>query len=132
MIFDSGPADADTAPPLDGGADAAPDTPPSVSVRATGALHSGRISHTTTLLPSGRVIVIGGETLARERLSDVEEYDPATGEWTVVATMTTPRANHSATLLPDGRVLVVGGGANSDNGLPTGEEIGRASCRERV
>jgi len=108
---DGGASDADVA---DAGARI------TVDVAPTGALHVARLGHTATRLPDGRVIVVGGETLARAPLGSIEEYDPATGEFVEVASLATPRANHTATLLADGRVVVVGGGPSTGNGLPAG------------
>lgn len=63
----------------------------------------------TTLLPSGRVLVAGGGYEAR-----AEIYDPASGTMTWTGAMQTPRTAHTATLLANGKVLVAGG----DNAMP--------------
>ena len=67
-----------------------------------------RQSHTMTLLPTGKVLVAGGNgpggPLARSEL-----YDPNTGQWTTTGAMLDARVEHTATLLPTGKVLVVGG-----------------------
>jgi hypothetical protein len=84
---------------------------------ATGAWHEvaemarGRVFHTATLLPSGKVLIAGaGLKAARFDLGVTAElYDPQTGRWTAASTMDTARGHHTATLLPDGRILVVGG-----------------------
>jgi len=75
-----------------------------------------------TLLPDGKVLVTGGtstgvdDTLGAVRAA--ETWDPATGTWTTLASMSVPRMYHStAVLLPDGRVLVAGGGGLNNPGL---------------
>jgi len=78
-----------------------------------------RMGHTATLLPSGKVLVVGGFNSTRANnspygtvygaLSSVETYDPSTNTWSEVASMAFERSGHSATLLPSGKVLVVGG-----------------------
>ena len=74
----------------------------------TGSMDDTRESHTATLLPNGRVLVVGGYG-GSYRVS-AEVYDPATGVFSTTDSMNTARWRHTATLLPDGRVLVVGGG----------------------
>jgi hypothetical protein len=68
-----------------------------------------RYFHTSTLLPSGKVLLVGGETSA----GSAELFDPATGTF---ATTGSPNLAHdtnfTATLLRNGRVLVVGGVVN--------------------
>ena len=65
-----------------------------------------RTFHTETLLPSGKVLVVGGG----DENSTAEVYDPATGSFSITAGMEIGRSGHTATLLPNGRVLVAGGG----------------------
>src|SRR5919202_3477224 len=80
-----------------------------------------RAYHTATLLPDGRILVVGGRggnAQGGAALNTVELYNPATDTWTGAAPLATPRSNHTATLLPDGRVLVVGG-AETRSGLLT-------------
>jgi hypothetical protein len=72
-----------------------------------------RWAHTATLLPDGRVIVIGGYSWYGRVQSSVEIFDPATNRWYPARPLSSPRANHTATLLADGTILVVGG-----DGLP--------------
>jgi hypothetical protein len=74
----------------------------------TGSLNGARYLHTATLLPSGKVLVVGG-TDGFTSLSTAELYDPATGTWTPTAAMAISRDSHTATLLPSGHVAVVGG-----------------------
>ena len=68
-----------------------------------------------TLLPDGKVLVTGGSR-SRENnnaagaILPAEAWDPTTGKWTTLASLTIPRIYHStAILLPDGRVLTAGG-----------------------
>jgi N-acetylneuraminic acid mutarotase len=72
----------------------------------TGSLALARHSHTATLLPNGKVLVVGGTP------PDIsaELYDPETGTWSPTGSLTDgPRVEHTATLLQNGKVLVVGG-----------------------
>src|SRR5256885_17102858 len=45
----------------------------------TGSLKTARFHHTATLLPDGRVLVVGGEQGRGSPLASAELYDPATG-----------------------------------------------------
>ena len=86
----------------------------------TGNLNASRIFHSASLLPEGRVLVVGGYTdnwvpanggfaASPTSLNSAELYDPATGTWSVTASLNTVRDSHTATLLPNGKVLVAGG-----------------------
>ena len=74
-----------------------------------GSVAEARYGHTATLLPDGRVLVVGGYGDDATWLDSAEVWDPATGEFSSAGTLGVGRHAHSATLLPDGRVLVVGG-----------------------
>ena len=79
---------------------------------ATGSLATSRTDHTATLLPSGKVLVVGGSTrdyTGDHVLASAELYDPATETWTGTGSLVTARCVHTATLLKSGKVLVVGG-----------------------
>ena len=78
----------------------------------TGSLNIPRWGHTATLLPNGKVLVVGGyggnRPLNGPELS-AELYDPVTGSWSVTGGLGMPRSGHTPTLLPNGKVLVAGG-----------------------
>ena len=79
---------------------------------ATHGMITPRLGHTATLLPDGRVLVLGGRVHGgadSALLHEAELYDAVTGRWAAVGEVIGARSGHTATLLPDGRVLVVGG-----------------------
>jgi N-acetylneuraminic acid mutarotase len=88
---------------------------------ATGSLHVARFNHTATLLPNGKVLVVGGFTSAVGYLSSAELYDPTTGTWSITGSLHNGRLWHTATLLPNGTVLVVGGQSSLENPLTSAE-----------
>ncbi len=100
-------------------ADTAPASPQAVAVDGygsgpdtfvpTGPMKVGRELATATLLPSGDVLVAGGEGGADNPLSEAELYDPATRSFTRTGSLHTARDWATATLLQDGNVLVAGG-----------------------
>ncbi|MGB2716354.1 MAG: kelch repeat-containing protein, partial [Vicinamibacterales bacterium] len=73
-------------------------------------LTQGRAWHTSTILPDGRVLIVGGIDARGRALGSAEIFDPALQTFqTISIPNLTPRARHSATLLTDGRVLIAGG-----------------------
>jgi hypothetical protein len=85
---------------------------------AQNTLNTGRSGHTSTLLLSGQVLVVGGQNSGGTALASAELYDPATCSFTnLAAALSTARAGHTATRLSDGRVLIVGG---TSTGAPAG------------
>lgn len=77
----------------------------------SGSESSGRAGHTATLLPDGRVLVIGGSS-GETILNTTSVYNPnpsATNRWSPATPLPESRSLHTATLLPGGRVLVTGG-----------------------
>lgn len=75
----------------------------------TGTMTEARRAHTATVLPSARVLAVGGSNGHTNSVASAELYDTVTGVWTPVASMNVGRSSHTASLLPDGTVLVVGG-----------------------
>jgi N-acetylneuraminic acid mutarotase len=75
----------------------------------TGNITHPRAQHTSSVLPNGAVLVIGGEDDTSNITSSVELYDPLTGDWTSVHDMIYPRVAHTASVLLNGTLLVVGG-----------------------
>ncbi|MET0502941.1 MAG: kelch repeat-containing protein [Candidatus Binatia bacterium] len=75
----------------------------------TGSLNIPVSDHTATLLPNGKVLVVGGASEKFGFHDTAELYDPATGTWNLTGSLSEFRAEHTATLLPDGKVLVAGG-----------------------
>src|SRR5262249_13806907 len=63
-----------------------------------GSLNTPRANHTATLLPNGKVLVVGGNNRSSGNLSSAELYDPATGRWTITGNLNVARAGHTATL----------------------------------
>jgi len=84
-------------------------SPVGVAWQPTASLAQARYYHTATLLPNGKVLVVGGGLTDGRVLNQTELYDPATGKWVAAAPLSHSRLGHSATLLPGGKLLVVGG-----------------------
>ncbi len=83
--------------------------PKSGTWAVTGSLSNARFQHTATLLPNGKVLVAGGNTVFNVAIASAELYDPATGTWTATGSLNIPRFEHTAHLLANGKVLVVAG-----------------------
>jgi hypothetical protein len=90
-----------------------PDGSPAAAPARPLTMHLGRVGHTQTTLPDGRVLVAGGFRNTRGLLppanSDVEILDPKSLTFRVVAQMTTPRVLFTDTVLADGCVALIGG-----------------------
>ena len=77
----------------------------------TGSMNTSRLFPTITMLPGGKVLVVGGftgDTLCCATAT-AELYDPASGTFSYTGSMTPARRTHAQALLSDGRVLVAGG-----------------------
>jgi len=95
----------------------------SPSWQNTSPMAIARRQHNLTILPDGKVLASGGSggfgfDNANSPVYASEMWDPATGNWTKMDSVTVYRGYHSiALLLPDGRVLSAGGeltGANAE------------------
>jgi Galactose oxidase, central domain/Kelch motif/PKD domain len=89
----------------------------------TGSMATPRQYFTATLLPNGKVLVVGGRNATyytSTTLATAELYDPAAGTWSATGSMSTARYHHTATLLANGKVLVTGGYGSSGS-LSTAE-----------
>jgi hypothetical protein len=81
---------------------------------ATGSMATARFQHTATVLPSGLVVIAGGQTLDTVHAqyvltSSIEIYDPASGIFSPGGSLMAARASHTATLLGNGQILFTGG-----------------------
>jgi hypothetical protein len=102
---------------------AAPGSAPAATSSPVAPLIEGRRDFTTTVLPSGKVLVAGGVGGGAGAVTkSCELFDPATGRWTAADSLRQFRFRHTATLLPNGLVLVVGGvGSDFTTELGTAE-----------
>jgi Kelch motif len=82
------------------------------AVSEIAAMHIARASHSSTLLPNGKVLIAGGFAGSGGEYNPyrtAELYDPNLGTFQSVAEMSIGRSGHTATLLKNGNVLIVGG-----------------------
>ncbi|WP_375769137.1 kelch-like protein [Archangium gephyra] len=73
-----------------------------------------RYLHTATLLPTGKVLVVG-------KSDKVDLFDSVSWTWAPTGSMSTYRERLTATLLPTGKVLVAGGAGSDGAPLATAE-----------
>ncbi len=78
---------------------------------STGSMPRARTGQRATLLPTGKVLIDGGENNSIV-YSTALLYDPVKGMFHYTNHTTQRRLNDTATLLPDGQVLVAGGGGS--------------------
>ncbi|HEU4414788.1 MAG TPA: carboxypeptidase regulatory-like domain-containing protein, partial [Candidatus Angelobacter sp.] len=87
----------------------------------TGSMHYPRRQHNAVILPDGKALIVGGSSgsgfdNSSTPVLPTEMWDPATGQFTVMASIAAYRGYHStAILLPDGRVLSAGGNVGGPN-----------------
>jgi hypothetical protein len=72
-------------------------------------MSTARSGHSSTTLPDGRVLVVGGIDGEHRALGSCEIYDPRDDAWLGTDSVADPRWNHTCVRLDDGRVLVCGG-----------------------
>jgi hypothetical protein len=87
----------------------------------TGTMSSARVSHTTTLLNDGTLLVVGGQDESGAPVANSEVYTPSSGTFAVSGALATPRFSHSSVLLGTGKVLVTGGDDISGNAISSAE-----------
>jgi hypothetical protein len=92
------------------------------------ALPSALSGHVAVLLPSGEVLIAGGQDSAQQVLSSLFLYDPFTGLLGPAcndgtSAMSSPRADLTGTLLRGGRVLLMGGSAKNGGSPLASAEI---------
>ena len=94
---------------------------------ARSLMASGRAFHSASVLPDGRVLLIGGVSESRATTcsdgssgcttllatDQAELFDPSTGQFAATGSLKHARAFHTAVVLPNGRVIVVGGAASA-------------------
>lgn len=81
---------------------------------ATGAMTRARLEGpSANVLPSGKVLIVGGADAGGSRTSSTEIFDPAAnasaGAFSAAPSLTTGRSNHSAVALASGKILIAGG-----------------------
>jgi N-acetylneuraminic acid mutarotase len=79
----------------------------------SGSMTTARHSHSSILLPNGKVLVAGGaygqESYDQTAISSAELYNPDAGTWSLTGSLNIGRYNQRTILLPNGKVLVAGG-----------------------
>ena len=90
-----------------------PATDPNVSrvgaVSPAAPMLEPRSGHSATLLPDGKVLIVGGMRRNQDFYRSAELYDPATGKFQTAGNMSVARVGHAAVLLRTGKVLIAGG-----------------------
>lgn len=87
----------------------------------TSSMHFPRRQHNAVILPDGKIFIVGGSKAggfdtSTSPVLPTEMWDPATGQFAVMASIAVYRGYHStALLLADGRVLSAGGNVGGPN-----------------
>jgi hypothetical protein len=79
------------------------------SLKSASPMLEPRSGHTATLLPDGKVLIVGCMRRNQDFYRSAELYDPATGKFQSTGNLAIPRVGHAAVLLHSGKVLIVGG-----------------------
>jgi hypothetical protein len=83
--------------------------PATGSLTQTGSPFTNIFCTGHTVLPDGRLAVVGGHSDAHVGLPDLNFFDPITRTWSAAQSMSFARWYPTATTLPDGRMLVMSG-----------------------
>jgi len=75
---------------------------------SVGSMSIPRYLHESTLLPDGKVLILGGSE-DHFSVSGVEAYDPVSEAFVGAGNLSAKRTSHTVTMLPNGKVLIVGG-----------------------
>src|SRR5215472_2679023 len=86
-----------------------------------GPMTTAREHFAATLLPGGKVLMAGGQTVTGGSLASAELYNPMTRSFSATGSLNTARSEPAAALLPDGKVLVTGGLADTFAALSSAE-----------
>ena len=104
------------------------------AVEATDPLNLQRVNHNSIVLPDGKVVIIGGNLTSgfcndESGAYAPEIWNPATGQWRLLASQQHPRQYHStAVLLPDARIWSGGQGYATT----VSNQIGRCSYQNNA
>jgi len=85
--------------------------------RLMNTMQQSRSYHTASLLPDGKVLVVGGIVPPTTYQDTAEIFHPSNETFTLTSTMSTTRAYHTASILQNGYVLVAGGYNSGGTGL---------------
>jgi hypothetical protein len=86
-----------------------PSTNPAGSLASAAAMLEPRSGHTATLLPDGKVLIVGGMRRNQDFYKSAELYDPAKSKFQLTGEMSIGRVGQVAVLLRSGKVLIAGG-----------------------
>lgn len=86
----------------------------------TGSMSTARAVHPSVLLPNGKVLVAGGVTElgSGSVVQTAELYDPSTGTWSTVGSLSTARTviRRASVVMPTGQVVITGGRSSTTIG----------------
>jgi uncharacterized protein (DUF2147 family) len=88
------------------------------SLAETAHMQTARASHSSTLLPDGKVLIaggFGGSGTERNPYRSAEIYDSRTESFQPAGNMTIGRSGHTATPLKNGKLLIAGGWTGRNN-----------------
>jgi hypothetical protein len=91
--------------------------PRTLAFEPAGVSANARKQHTATVLPDGRVLVVGGLGGDARMVRAAEVWDPGSRSFAVVGSSVNELNGHTAAMLADGRVLLIGvSSAEGDTG----------------